>query len=140
MADDGVTDGDVVHRGADLVHPAGVLVAERQRQIGGPRWGEPPVADVHVGAAQPCPGDPHDHVVRTGDRGLGDLVQSRRLMVGVQAYGLHGVTSLPFGLVPVCAGQLGRAGGLHLHKGSGFLTRFDVAGDQQSRKSARLEP
>ena len=71
MADDGVTDGDVVHRGADLVHPAGVLVAERQRQIGGHRWGEPPVADVHVGAAQPCPGDPHDHVVRTGDVGSG---------------------------------------------------------------------
>ena len=75
--DHGVADLDVGHAGADLVHPAGVLVAGRvgEDDLGLLR----PLAllDVQVGAAQPGRADLHDHVERAERLRLVDLLELR---------------------------------------------------------------
>jgi hypothetical protein len=71
VADDGVTDGQVLDRWANGVDPAGVLVAEDNGQLGRDDVGEPAVGDVEVGAAQPGAADPDDDVVRPGCLGSG---------------------------------------------------------------------
>ena len=63
MADDGVTDGQVLNCRADRVDPAGVLVPEDEGQVRRDGVGEPAVDDVQVGAAQPGAVDPDDDVV-----------------------------------------------------------------------------
>jgi hypothetical protein len=89
MADHRLPNGHVLDRGADLVHPAGVLVAQGERQLGGHGRGEPAVPNVDVGAAHPGPSYPDDHIVRPVDGGLRDVVEAGRFVVGVQPEGLH---------------------------------------------------
>ena len=91
--DDRVADGDVRHRGADLVDPAGVLVPEDVGQLHAALLGPLALLHVQVGAAQPGAADAHDDVVRPGDLRLGDLLDLERLVVGVQARGVHAATS-----------------------------------------------
>ena len=73
MQDHLVPDGDVAHRCAHRVHPAGVLVADRVRQ--GDAGFLFPLAfqDVQVGAADAGTADAHDDVQRSIDGGFGDL-------------------------------------------------------------------
>ena len=87
--DHGVADLDVGDGRADLVDPAGVLVAEHVGQLDAGLLGPLALLDVQVGAAQPGAADAHDHVVRPGDLGLGDLLDGERLVVLVQARGDH---------------------------------------------------
>ena len=91
--DHGVADLDVGHAGADLVHPARVLVAGRvgQDDLGLLR----PLAllDVQVGAAQPGRADLDHDVERAGRLRLVDLVELERLVVRVQPRSLHAATS-----------------------------------------------
>jgi hypothetical protein len=75
VADDGVTDGQVIDRRADRVDPAGVLVPENKGQIRRDGVGEPAVDDVQIGAAQPGATDPDDDVVRPGCLGFRHIVQ-----------------------------------------------------------------
>lgn len=51
MADDGITDGQVLDRRADGVDPAFVFVPEDHGQLGRDDVGEPAIDDVDVGAA-----------------------------------------------------------------------------------------
>src|SRR3954466_989226 len=94
--DDGVADLDVRHAGADLVHPAGVLMAGhvRERDAGPLR----PLAllDVQVGPAQPGGAALHDHVERPEDPRLVDLLDLQLLVVLVQARCLHTAISSPY--------------------------------------------
>ena len=70
VQDHGVADGDVGHRRADLVHPAGVLVADRVGQRRVHRLGPLALDDVQVGAAHAGAADLDHHVERALDRGL----------------------------------------------------------------------
>ena len=90
MDDDGVADGDMLDRGADSMHPAGILMAEH---IGKPDMGLVlPLAfdDVEVGPAKPGAADAHDDVERPGDGGIGHFLDERPLAIGMQANGFHG--------------------------------------------------
>ena len=62
-----------VTAGADLVHPAGVLVAGRVGQLDLGLLGPLALLDVQVGAAEARRADPHDHVERAGGLRLVDL-------------------------------------------------------------------
>ena len=64
MHDHGVADLDVGDARADLVDPAGVLVAGRVGQLDLGLLGPLALLDVQVGAAQPGGADPDDHVER----------------------------------------------------------------------------
>src|ERR1700722_9337217 len=75
--DDGVADRDVGDGGADLAHPAGVLMAEDVGQRGAHRRVPLAFDDVQVGAAAAGAADLDDHVERVSDRRLGDLVDDR---------------------------------------------------------------
>ena len=88
-----VADLDVGHAGADLVDPARVLVAGRVGQLDLGLLRPLALLDVQVGAAQPRRADLHDHVERAGDLRLVDLLELQRLVVRVQARGLHAATS-----------------------------------------------
>ena len=91
--DHGVADLDVGHAGADLVHPARVLVP---RDVGQRRVLDLrplPLLDVEVGAAQARRADADDDVQRARDLRLVDLVDLERLVVGVQACRDHGTSS-----------------------------------------------
>jgi hypothetical protein len=81
VADDRVTDGQVVHRRADGVDPAGVLVPEDQRQLRRDDIGEPAVDDMQIGTAQAGPADPDDNVIRPRHLGFWHVIQPRRLPV-----------------------------------------------------------
>ena len=83
----------LVTAGADLVDPAGVLVARGVGQLDLGLLGPLALLDVQVGAAEPGRADPHDDVERTGDLRLVDLVELQRLVVRVQTSGLHAATS-----------------------------------------------
>jgi hypothetical protein len=89
MDDDRVADLDVGHGRADLLHPAGVLVAEDVGQLDARLLRPLPLLHVEVGPAQAGAADAHDHVVRTGDRRLGDRLHLQRVVVAVQACGDH---------------------------------------------------
>src|SRR4051812_31292620 len=91
--DDGVADLDVRDAGADLVHPAGVLVARRVGQLHLGLLGPLALLDVQVGAAEPGRADADDHVERARDLRLVDVVHLQSLVVGVQASRLHAATS-----------------------------------------------
>ena len=93
MHDDGVADLDVGHRRADLVDPAGVLVARGVGQLHAGLLGPLALLDVEVGAAQAGGADPHDHIERTVGLGLVDRVELQRVVVSVQPRGLHLPTS-----------------------------------------------
>ncbi len=84
-----VADPHVADRGADLVHPAGVLVADRVRQRDAHRLCPLALDDVQIGAAHAGAADLHDHVERIGDRRLRHLLDDGLLMVSVQPNGLH---------------------------------------------------
>ena len=83
----------LVTAGADLVDPAGVLVAGRVGQLDLGLLGPLALLDVQVGAAEPRRADAHDDVERAGDLRLVDLVELQRLVVRVQTSGLHAATS-----------------------------------------------
>ena len=89
MADDGITDGQVLDRRADGVDPTGVLVAQDHRQLGRDDIGEPAVDDVEVGAAQAGAADPDDDVVRPVRLRFRHVVQLRWLPVRVHSDRLH---------------------------------------------------
>ena len=71
--DDRITHREVVDRRTDLVDPAAVLVAEGQRQDGVERLCQLTLQDMQVGTADSRARDPHDHVMRFDDLGLGDV-------------------------------------------------------------------
>jgi len=81
VANDRVTDSQVVHRRADGVDPAGVLVSEDQRQLRRDDIGEPAVDDMQIGTAQPGTTDPEDNVIRPGHLGFWHIIQPLRLPV-----------------------------------------------------------
>ncbi len=93
MQDHGVTDCHVGHGGADLVHPAGVLVPQDVRQRGS--HGGIPLAldDVQVGAAHPGAPDSYDDVERPANRRLWYLVDRWLGVERVQTDGLHCASS-----------------------------------------------
>src|SRR6201999_1776436 len=91
-----VADLDVGDAGADLVHPAGVLVPGRVGELHARLLGPLPFLDVQVGAAQPGRADLHDHVQRPGDLRLVDRLDLQRLVVPMQARSLHAATSSPY--------------------------------------------
>ena len=91
--DDRVADLDVRDRRADLVDPAGVLVAGRVGQLDLGLLGPLALLDVQIGAAQPRRADAHDDVERAADLRLVDLVHLQWLVVRVQTSGLHAATS-----------------------------------------------
>src|SRR3954463_16815912 len=91
--DDRVADLDVRHAGADLVDPAGVLVARRVGQLDLGLLGPLPLLDVQVGAAEPGRPDLDDDVERPRDLRLVDLVHLQGLVVRVQASRLHDAPS-----------------------------------------------
>ena len=71
--------GHVGDAGADLPHPSGVLVAERVRQGDVALLRPLALDDVQVGAAQSGAADLDDHVERTGDAGLRNVLEHRLL-------------------------------------------------------------
>jgi hypothetical protein len=78
----GVADHDVARRDLPDLRPdrldhAGVLVAEDEGKVRRHGRGEPAVADVQVGPAEPGAGDPDEHVVRAGGLRLRHLVELR---------------------------------------------------------------
>ena len=79
MQDDGVAHRHVGDRGADLVHPAGVLVAQDVGQRRVHRRVPLALHDVQVGAAHPGAADLHDDVERATDGRLWYLVDHRHL-------------------------------------------------------------
>src|SRR6476659_1907074 len=87
MQDHLVTHGDIGHRVADGVHPAGVLVAYRVRQCNAGLRLPLPFQDVKVGAAHPRAADLHDDVPRPFD---GRLCYIGELQLGVVSDDLHG--------------------------------------------------
>jgi hypothetical protein len=96
MDDDGVSGLDVCHRGANLLHPSGVLVSEDVGQLqAGAILDRLPitVADVDVGSAEA--GSPYldQDVMGTFDPCFIDLVDSESLVVVVQPRSLHTVAS-----------------------------------------------
>src|SRR5664280_3776124 len=101
VQDHGVARPQMLDGGADLTHPAGVLVAERVGQGDMAAVGPLPFDDVQVGAAQPYPTDLDKHVVGTLDRRLGHLLDHQALLVVVQPHCLHG--DLP-GRMPTSGG------------------------------------
>ena len=93
--DHGVADLDVGHAGADLVHPARVLVAGHVGEHDAGLLRPLAFLDVQVGAAQPRGADLHDHVERPEDLRLVDLLDLQSLVVLVQPRSLHAATSSP---------------------------------------------
>src|SRR3954451_19928577 len=93
MHDHGVADLDVRDPRADLVDPAGVLVARRVRQLDLGLLGPLALLDVEVRAAQAGRADLHDDVERAGDLRLVDLVEVQCLVVRVQTGRLHDAIS-----------------------------------------------
>src|SRR4051812_45416069 len=89
MHDHRVADLDVRDAGADLVHPARVLVPGRVGQDDLGLLGPLPLLDVEVRAAEPGGPDLHDDVERPGRLGLVDLVELERLVVLVQSGRVH---------------------------------------------------
>src|SRR5690348_11053555 len=89
VQDHRVADGHVGDRGADLVHPAGVLVAKRVGQRRVHRRVPLPLDDVQVGAADAGPADLDDNVERALDARLGHLVDDGLLMIAVDPDSLH---------------------------------------------------
>src|SRR5215469_7924198 len=89
MQDDGIADGHVGDRGADLVHPARVLVAQDVGQRRVHRRVPLTLHDVQVGAAHAGPADLHDDVERAAPGGLGYLVDDRHLVKSVQTDSFH---------------------------------------------------
>src|SRR3712207_1579343 len=108
MADHRVTDLDVRDAGADLLHPAGVLVLQSVWQQRTVRvMDRLPLAldHVDVGATQPRGSDAHDHVERAFDLWLFYLLYLQAvcgdaLIVPVQPRRLHTVASSLSGLSP----------------------------------------
>src|SRR5579859_66426 len=90
VQDHGVADGHVGDRRADLVYPAGVLVAERVGQRGVHRGVPLPLDDVQVGPADAGPADLHDDVQRALDARLGHLVDDGMGVVTMDPDSLHG--------------------------------------------------
>ena len=88
-----VADRDIGDAGADLMDPAGVLVAGRVGQHDLGLRGPLALLDVQVGPAESGRADLDDHVERPVDLGLVDAVQLERVVVGVQPCGLHLVLS-----------------------------------------------
>src|SRR3954454_15783140 len=84
MHDHRVADLDVGDPGADLVDPAGVLVAGRVGQLDLRILRPLPLLDVEVGAAQPGGPDPHDHVEGLGRLRLVHRVELERVVIRVQ--------------------------------------------------------
>ena len=79
MHDHLVALGDVGDRRADRVHPAGVLVADRVRQLDLGLLGPLALEDVQVGAAHPGAADLDDDVERAGRSRSGTSAISRFL-------------------------------------------------------------
>jgi hypothetical protein len=77
-----IADLDVRHPSANLIDPAGVLVAERVRQRHARLLGPLPLLDVQVRAAQPRRSDPDDNVERPDRARLVHLVNGERLAIG----------------------------------------------------------
>ena len=101
VQDHGVADLDVRDPVADLVDPAGVLVADDVGQLRVHRGRPVAVDDVQVGAAHAGATDLDDHVQRTLELRLRDVVDLRVFVVGVHADGLHsGLLSYGGGLRP----------------------------------------
>src|SRR6185312_15203202 len=88
-----VADRHVRDAGADLVDPAGVLVAGRVGQLHLGLLGPLPFLDMQVGTAQTGRADLHDDVERARDLRLVDLVELQRLVVLVQTSRLHDAIS-----------------------------------------------
>src|SRR3954468_5974541 len=88
-----VADLDVGDAGADLVHPAGVLVPGRIGEDDLGLLGPLPLLDVEVGAAETGGPDLHDHVERPGGLGFVHLVELERLVVLVQSGRPHAAIS-----------------------------------------------
>ena len=86
VQDHRVADGHVGDRGADLVHPAGVLVAERVGQRRVHRRVPLALDDVQVGAADPGAADLHDDVERAAE-GRARVPRRRRASGGTRAGG-----------------------------------------------------
>ncbi len=93
VQDHGVADGDVGDALADLVDPAGVLVADDVGQLGVHGLGPVAVDDVQVGAADAGAADLDDHVERALERGLRYVVDLGIFVVRVHPDGLHRHTS-----------------------------------------------
>jgi hypothetical protein len=81
VQDDGVADFDIRYGRADLMHPAGVLMAECVGKVGTHRRGPLALHDVQVGAAYSGAADLDDHVQRSSDRRLWNLLNDRVLVV-----------------------------------------------------------
>ena len=96
VQDDGVADGHVGDRRADLVHPARVLVAEDVGQRGAHGGVPLPLDDVQVGPADAGAADLHDDVERPADLRLGHVVDHRLGVEFMQPDGLHGSSSTCF--------------------------------------------
>ena len=92
MDEHGVADRRRRHVVADRMHPAGVLVAEddRQRQAGGLHE---PVLGMKVGRADPGPADLDDDAPRAGRLGLGPLHELERAVVLAEERRSHAATS-----------------------------------------------
>src|ERR1700722_7213725 len=95
MEDDGVADADIGDGGADLVHPAGVLVAEDVGQRGAHPAVPLAFDDVQVGPAYPGAADLHDDIEGMRDLRFWDLVDDWCLVEFVDSYCFHGGRFLP---------------------------------------------
>src|SRR6266436_2525519 len=80
---------------ADLVHPAGVLVAQDVGQRGSHGGIPLTLDDVQVGPADAGPSYLDDHVERAADDGLGHLIDHWLLVKCVQSDRLHADSSSP---------------------------------------------
>ncbi len=89
VQDHGVADGYVRDPGADLVHPARVLVAEDVGQRGAHRRVPLALDDVQVGTADAGAADLHDDVERSADLRIRHLVDDWLSVKLVQPDGLH---------------------------------------------------
>lgn len=93
VQEDGVAGMDAPDGGADLRDPAGVLVSDHGGQRDARLLSPLSLQDVEVGAAHTGTADANDDVERAGDRRLGYLLETRRLVVGVDTDGSHALTS-----------------------------------------------
>jgi len=83
MNDDGIPNGDVLHRGADSVHPAGIFMAKRVWQLDVALILPLAFNDVEVSPAKASAADTYDDIVRPGDLRVGDLFDNRPLSISM---------------------------------------------------------
>ena len=89
VEDHGVAWLQVLHRGADGMDPAGVLVAHGVGQYDVALVRPLTLDDVQVGTAESRSSDPDHHVIRSRGLGFRDLLDDRALLVPVQSNRLH---------------------------------------------------